>query len=105
MDPKWSASRPKKVDQATRESIARIARCFPLDLGWPFSVWSLSKLREVVATNEIADISRETLRKILKGEGCRSRRSRPGKPAPTQSSMPKWAVSSTSTTIGPPTGG
>jgi transposase len=38
----------------------------PLDLGWPFSAWSLSKLRDVLRENRIADISRETLRKILK---------------------------------------
>ncbi|MGY2093586.1 helix-turn-helix domain-containing protein, partial [Nocardia gipuzkoensis] len=51
LDPKWSAGRPRKVDRATRERIACIARCCPLDLGWPFSVWSLSKLREVLLTN------------------------------------------------------
>ncbi|WP_197039940.1 hypothetical protein [Nocardia sp. NRRL WC-3656] len=42
LDPKWSAGRLKKVDRATRERIACIARCCPRDLGWPFSVWSLS---------------------------------------------------------------
>ncbi|WP_280238173.1 IS630 family transposase [Nocardia abscessus] len=66
LDPKRSAGRPKKVDRATRERIACIARCCPLDLGWPFSVWSLSKLREVLLSNGIAEVSRETLRKILK---------------------------------------
>ncbi|MEU4412684.1 helix-turn-helix domain-containing protein [Nocardia salmonicida] len=69
LDPKWSAGRPKKVDRATRERIACIARCCPRDLGWPFLVWSLSKLRRVLATNKIAEISRETLRTILKAEG------------------------------------
>ncbi|MFI2279615.1 IS630 family transposase [Nocardia beijingensis] len=69
LDPKWSAGRPKKVDRATRERIACIARCCPRDLGWPFSTWSLSKLREVLISNGIAEISRETLRKILRAEG------------------------------------
>ncbi|MGW4094058.1 IS630 family transposase [Nocardia sp. NPDC004750] len=69
LDPKWSAGRPRKVDRATRERIACIARCCPRDLGWPFSTWSLSKLREVLIGNGIAEISRETLRKILKAEG------------------------------------
>ena len=41
----------------------------PWDLGWPFSTWSLSKLAEVLRSNGIADISRETLRKILKAGG------------------------------------
>jgi hypothetical protein len=39
------------------------------DLGWPFSTWSLSKLRDVLRINQIADISRETLRKFLKDQG------------------------------------
>lgn len=69
LDPKWSAGRPRKVDRATRERIACIARCCPRDLGWPFSTWSLSKLREVLVVNKIAVISRETLRQILKAEG------------------------------------
>lgn len=69
LDPKWSGGRPKKVDRATRERIACIARCCPRDLGWPFSTWSLSKLREALQNNAIADISRETLRAILKAEG------------------------------------
>ncbi|WP_245676927.1 IS630 family transposase [Nocardia acidivorans] len=69
LDPKWSGGRPRKVDRATRERIACIARCCPRDLGWPFSMWSLSKLREVLQLNKIAEISRETLRKILKAEG------------------------------------
>ncbi|WP_342801248.1 IS630 family transposase [Nocardia sp. No.11] len=41
----------------------------PRDLGWPFSVWSLSKLVEVLRGNGIADVSRETLRVILKAGG------------------------------------
>jgi hypothetical protein len=55
--------------RAPRERIACIARCCPRDLGWPFSASSLSKLREVLHVNGIAEISRETLRKILKSEG------------------------------------
>lgn len=66
LDPKWSGGRPAKTDPATRERIGQIARCCPRDLGWPFSTWSLSKLGEVLRINEIADISRETLRKVLK---------------------------------------
>ncbi|WP_425296569.1 hypothetical protein [Nocardia abscessus] len=68
MDPKWSAGRPRKVDRATRERIACIAWRCPRDLGWPFSTWSLSKLREVLISNGIAAISRETVRQILEAE-------------------------------------
>ncbi|MEU0507599.1 IS630 family transposase [Nocardia sp. NPDC005998] len=69
LDPKWSGGRPSKTDQKTRERIGQIARCCPRDLGWPFSTWSLSKLGEVLRINNIADISHETLRKLLKAQG------------------------------------
>jgi transposase len=64
-----SGGRPPKVDRATRERIACIARCCPRDLGRPFSTWSLSELRDMLATSKIADISRETLRTILRTQG------------------------------------
>ncbi|MET8779496.1 IS630 family transposase [Nocardia sp. NPDC004654] len=69
LDPKWSGGRPAKTDQATRDRICQIARCCPRDLGWPFATWSLSKLRDVLRANGIADISKETLRQILKACG------------------------------------
>lgn len=69
LDPKWSGGRPAKTDQATRDRICQIARCCPRDLGWPFSTWSLSKLAEVLRTNKIAEVSRETVRQILKAGG------------------------------------
>jgi len=69
LDPKWSGGRPAKTDQVTRDRICQIARCCPRDLGWPFSVWSLSKLAEVLRLNGIAETSRETVRQILKAGG------------------------------------
>lgn len=69
LDPKWNGGRPAKTDQAMRDRICQIARCCPRNLGWPFSVWSLSKLADVLRTNQIADLSRETLRQILKAGG------------------------------------
>lgn len=69
LDPKWSGGRPPKTDPATRERIGQIARCCPRDLGWPFSVWSLSKLCDVLRINGIAEISHETLRQILTKQG------------------------------------
>ncbi|MEV3963407.1 helix-turn-helix domain-containing protein [Nocardia sp. NPDC050193] len=53
LDPKWSRGRPSKVDRATRERIACIARCCPRDLGRPFSTWSLTKLRDILATSKM----------------------------------------------------
>ncbi|WP_236567533.1 IS630 family transposase [Nocardia sp. CY41] len=69
LDPKWKGGRPVKTDSVTRDRICQIARCCPRDLGWSFSAWSLSKLAEVLRINGIADISRETLRRILKAGG------------------------------------
>lgn len=69
LDPKWSGGRPAKTDRATRDRICQIARCCPRDLGWPFATWSLSKLAEVLRINKIADVSRETVRRILKAGG------------------------------------
>lgn len=69
LDPKWNGGRPVKTDPAIRDQICQIARCCPRDLGWPFSVWSLSKLVEVLRVNGIADLSRETARQILKSGG------------------------------------
>lgn len=69
LDPKWSGGRPAKTDPPTRERIGQIARCCPRDLGCPFSVWSLTKLRDYLRENRIADISHETLRTILKKAG------------------------------------
>ncbi|WP_280352414.1 hypothetical protein [Nocardia abscessus] len=87
LDPNGArADRRRKVDRATRERIACIAWCCPRDLGWPFSVWSLSKLRDVLSINGIAEISRETLRKFLNAEGVSWQVVKHGKRAPTPSS-------------------
>ena len=69
LDPKWSGGRPAKTDPTTRERICQIARCCPRDLGLPFSVWSLAKLADYLAAQQMAAISRETLRQILRAGG------------------------------------
>lgn len=54
----------------TGERICRIARCCPVDLGLPFSTWSLAKLGAYLVEQEhLAPISHETLRQILKAGG------------------------------------
>lgn len=69
LDPKWSGGRPRKTDPATRERICQIARCCPRDLGLPFSTWSLSKFVEHLSAQEVATLSRETVRQILREGG------------------------------------
>ena len=52
-----------------RERIVRSPGADPRILGWPFSTWSLSKLRDVLVAARSSSISRETLRQILKEGG------------------------------------
>lgn len=68
LDPKWSGGRPRVIDDGTIEEICRIALTAPAQLGRPFTVWSLSKLREyLIDTKVVTAISIEWLRKILHG--------------------------------------
>lgn len=70
LDPKWSGGPRKKVDEPTRTKIRAIAWCDPRFLGQPFSVWSLTKLRDYLTeTGVVASISTETLRRILREGG------------------------------------
>src|SRR5690606_2358129 len=56
--------------EATRAWICVIARCDPRFLGQPFSVWSLTKLRDyLIGTGRVDSISVETLRRILHDGG------------------------------------
>jgi transposase len=66
LDPKWSGGAPRKIDSRTRARIRIVASCRPRDLGQPFSVWSLGKLRDYLTeTKVVTSISRETIRVIL----------------------------------------
>lgn len=70
LDPKWSGGAPRRIDEATRAWICVIARCDPRFLGQPFSVWSLTKLRDyLIGTGRVDSISVETLRRILHDGG------------------------------------
>ncbi|MGY2092823.1 IS630 family transposase [Nocardia gipuzkoensis] len=69
LDPNGAGAGRRRPIRRCGKRICQIARCCPRDLGWPFSTWSLSKLVEVLRLNAIADISRETLRQILKVGG------------------------------------
>jgi transposase len=71
LDPKWSGGRPAAVSEPVRRRICLMARCCPRDLGLAFSTWSLTKLAEYLADAEIAAVSRETIRQILRAGGVR----------------------------------
>ena len=71
LDPKPSGGRPKKIGEQIRAWICAIARTSPADWGiTAFSTWSLAKLREhLLAEGIVAELSRETLRRILHAGG------------------------------------
>jgi transposase len=71
LDPKWSGGRRRKIGEQIREWICVIARTSPADWGiTAFSTWSLAKLREhLLAQGIVAELSRETLRRILHAGG------------------------------------
>jgi transposase len=67
LDPKWSSGPSRRISTGTCEGICRIARCKPQELGLPFTVWSLSKLRDHLLEHKVvARISLERLRQILR---------------------------------------
>jgi transposase len=71
LDPKPSGGRPKKIGKQIREWICLIARTSPAECGLTgFSTWSLAKLRDhLLAEGIVAELSRETLRRILHDGG------------------------------------
>src|SRR3712207_4430849 len=71
LDPKWSGGRPRKIGDRIRAWICLIARTSPAECGiTAFSTWSLTKLRDhLLAQGIAAELSRETLRRILHAGG------------------------------------
>jgi transposase len=69
LDPKWSGGRPPKFGPQTRETICRVAKTAPAQLGKPFTTWSLAKLVEHLAEQERIAVSTETARTVLRAAG------------------------------------
>jgi transposase len=67
LDPKWAGGRPRRITTEDEEFIIKMAKARPMSLGRPFSHWSLRKLRDYLADNDIRRIaiSRERLRQFL----------------------------------------
>ncbi|MET9315374.1 IS630 family transposase [Kribbella sp. NPDC003505] len=71
LDPKWSGGRPPRFGPPVRETVCRVAKTPPQQLGLPFTTWSLSKLVEYLAEHKSIAISTETVRKVLRDAGIR----------------------------------
>jgi transposase len=69
LDPKWSGGRPPRFGPQTRETIARIAKTSPQQLGLAFTTWSLTKLVEHLRERERVTVSTETVRQVLRAAG------------------------------------
>jgi transposase len=69
LDPKARRGSTRRIGPPVREQIARIAKCDPARLDCPFTVWSLTKLRDYLAERKCIQVSRETIRLVLKDAG------------------------------------
>ena len=78
LDPKWSGGRPARFGPPVRETVCRVAKTPPQQLGRPFTTWSLSKLVEYLTEYKSIAISTESVRQILRAAGIRSTGRRPG---------------------------
>src|SRR5262245_16643850 len=71
LDPKWSGGRPPRFGRPVRETVCRVAKTPPQQLGRPFTTWSLTKLTEYLAEHDSIAISAESVRQILHDAGIR----------------------------------
>jgi transposase len=69
LDPKWSGGRPRRFGPQARETICRVAKTAPQQLGLAFTTWSLSKLVEHLRERERITASTETVRGVLRAAG------------------------------------
>lgn len=69
LDPKWSGGRPPRFGPQARETVCRVAKTPPHELGRPFTTWSLSKLVAYLAEVKRITISAESVRQILRDAG------------------------------------
>ena len=77
LHPRIGGGRPKKIDEAARAKIRRIALARPRDLGEPGTRWSLTTLRRyLVRKRVVASISKEHLRRVLRSLGITAQRTR-----------------------------
>ena len=91
LNPKWSGGRPRKIGDQVREWICLIARASPAQCGLTgFSTWSLTKLRDhLLREGIVAELSRETLRRILHEGGISWQTTTTWKASPDPEFIPK----------------
>jgi transposase len=72
LDPRVGGGRPRRIDEAQRAAIVKVALARPADRGEPFTSWSLTKLRtHLIRRRIVPTISRSQLWRILREHGIR----------------------------------
>ncbi len=67
LNPRYGGGHPPVFTEEQRAQIIDLAQTPPQTLGYPFSTWSLSKLKQVLLERRIVEaISIETIRKIVR---------------------------------------
>jgi transposase len=70
LDPRKGGGRPRRIDEAQRAAIVKVALARPVDRGAPFTSWSLGKLRaHLLAERVVPAISPSQLWRILRERG------------------------------------
>jgi transposase len=86
LQPPAHGGQSKQLTAAQEARICQLAASSPVDLGRPFSRWTLQKLRAYLLKERIvAHISREHLRRVLQKGGCTLRASNAKSSAVTRS--------------------
>ena len=86
LQPPRTGGPAKLLSQEQEARICRLAEASPIDLGLPFSRWTLRRLRaHLVRERIVPRISREHLRRVLRKGGCASPASNAKSSAATRS--------------------
>ena len=78
LDPQWAGGRPRRITTEDKVFIVETAKERPQKVGRPFTHWSIRKLREYLADNDVrrVKIGRERLRQVLDEAGVTFQRTK-----------------------------
>jgi transposase len=71
LEPRKSSGRPPKADEAYRTELKEAAATNPCDLAYPFTRWTLGRLREHLKRKTGIDVDASRISRLLKAIGYR----------------------------------
>jgi transposase len=71
LEPRKSSGRPPKADEVYRAKLKEAASTNPCDLGYPFTRWTLERLREHLKRKTGVDVGVSRISRLLKAMGYR----------------------------------